>query len=228
MARGTWVSCAAILLALAAAPAAAQDQAFRVRLGLFTPDLDSEYYTDKERDFTGDLDDLEDMVGGVDYEHRFGERVSLLVSADLYEGQVDQSYRDFVDGFGDDIFHTTTLEIIPFTAGVKVELAPARSPVKPYVGAGGGLYTWLLEESGDFIDFGSPGLDIFDTTLSAEGAVFGYYLQAGLDVPLGPYFSLFAEGRWDRAEDELGDDFEGFGDIDLSGRRVMGGLAWKF
>ena len=40
--------------------------------------------------------------------------------------------------------------------------------------------------------------------------------------------TVFAEGRWDRADDELGGDFEDLGTIDLSGRRVFGGLAWHF
>ena len=47
-------------------------------------------------------------------------------------------------------------------------------------------------------------------------------------LPKGDVGSFFAEGRWDRADDELGGDFEDLGTLDLSGRRVMGGVAWHF
>jgi hypothetical protein len=225
--RSSMVCGLAVVLLLAAAAPAAADSGVRLRLGLFTPEGEGDLFAENADVFTGGVDDLEDVVGGIDYEHRFGEHLALLLSADLYEGKTDQAYRDFVDDRGDDIFHTTTLEIVPFTAGLRFDLAPSRSPVIPYLGGGGGVYTYRYEESGDFIDFDAGG-EIFATTLTAEGAVLGYYVLAGVEVPIGPYFSFFAEGRWDRADDELGDDFEDFGTIDLSGRRVMGGLAWRF
>jgi hypothetical protein len=45
---------------------------------------------------------------------------------------------------------------------------------------------------------------------------------------VGPSFAVFAEGRWHNAEDELSDDFEDFGDLDLSGRELTGGISWTF
>ena len=177
---------------------------------------------------SGETSDLEDFVGGVDYRYDFGGRVGLMISGDVYEGTWDRAYRDFEDNFGDEIEHRATLEIDSFTAGVVVDLAGERAPVVPYVGAGAGLYSYRLEESGDFIDFTDPDAPIFGADLVTEGETFGYYFLAGLEVPIGPYFSLFGEGRWDNAEDELSEDFDGFGDIDLSGRRIMGGVAWRF
>ena len=151
-----------------------------------------------------------------------------MISADYFEGQQDQSYRDFEDNHGNRITHTSTLEVSPITAGLVVRLAPPQSPIVPYVGAGGGLYVWRYEESGDFIDFGGSTLPVFTDTLEEEGSVLGYYVLAGLEVPVSSNFSIIAEGRWDRADDELSGDFEGLGTLDLSGRRVMGGLAWRF
>jgi hypothetical protein len=45
---------------------------------------------------------------------------------------------------------------------------------------------------------------------------------------LGDTFAFFAEGRWDSAEDELTDDFEGLGDIDLAGQQISAGVSWRF
>ena len=231
MKRGALSGVLVLAVSIAAAPASAAigpEHALRLRAGVFTPEGDAEYFTDAEQDFTGQVDDLEDFVGGIDYRYDFGGQVGFMVSGDFYEGTWDRAYRDFEDNFGNEIEHTATLEIDSLTAGVVVDLAPERSPVIPYVGAGGGVYAYRLEEAGDFIDFTDPDAPIFDAELVAEGTTFGYYFLAGLEVPVGPYFSLFGEARWDNAEDELGEDFDGFGDLDLSGRRVMGGVSWSF
>jgi opacity protein-like surface antigen len=231
MKRGALGSVLVVAALAAAAPASAAigpEHSLRLRGGIFTPDGDAEYFTEAEQDFTGKVSDLEDFVGGIDYRYDFGGHVGLMISGDVYEGTWDRAYRDFEDNFGNEIEHRASLEIDSLTAGVVIDIAPERSPVVPYVGAGGGLYSYRLEESGDFIDFTSPDFDIFDAQLVAEGETFGYYFLVGLEVPLTPYFSIFGEGRWDNAEDELGEDFDGFGDLDLSGRRVMGGISWSF
>jgi len=205
------------------------DSSLRLRLGLFTPEGDSDYWRDKDNDFTGAAtSDLEDVSGGIDYTFNLGGHLDLMVSGSWYESQQDMSYRDFEDNFGDPITHTGTLEIAPFTAGVVVRLAPEAAPIIPYVGAGGGIYAWRLEESGDFIDFDVPSRPIFDATLASEGVALGYYGLAGIEVPVSSSFSLFAEGRWHRADDDLSEDFEGFGKLDLSGREVHGGIAFRF
>ena len=55
----------------------------------------------------------------------------------------------------------------------------------------------------------------------------------GVDVPVTENFSIFGQGRWHSAEDELGGDFEGLAadgsnaDIDLGGRELGIGLSWK-
>src|SRR6185503_17844912 len=203
------------------------DQSFRLRLGMFTPDGEKSFFEDTARDFTGDPQDFEDVVGGVDYIFGMQRTFGLMLSADYFEGQQDQSYRDFVDNRGNRITHTTTLEITPITAGIVVKVAPEDSPIVPYVGAGGGIYAWRYREAGDFIDFGA-NREVFSDTLEDTGAALGYYVMAGLEVPLSSYFSFLAEARWDRADDELGGDFADLGVIDLSGRRVTGGLAWHF
>lgn len=237
MKRSWWVGAALLVCLAAALPAEAQryrherygnQQSVRLRLGLFTPDGDSDFFDQTAVDFTGDASEFEDAVAGIDYIYEMQRNVGLMLSADLFEGQQDQSYRDFEDNLGNRISHTSTLEITPLTAGIVVKLAPTDAPIVPYVGAGGGIYAWRYEESGDFVDFGGATLPVFTDTLEDEGTALGYYVLAGLEVPISSSFSIVAEGRWDRVDDELGGDFEGLGTLDLSGRRVMGGLAWRF
>jgi opacity protein-like surface antigen len=219
-------------LLLAVTPAWAQqrrgfyerDGAFRVHLGAFQPEGDSEYWNDVERDFTGGVDDLENVSFGLDYLLPLNRHFSLQFSGSAYGGDTTQSYRDFVDNFGDRIRHDTTLGIASATVGLVVHPLGSDAAVSPYFGAGGGSYFWSLEEDGDFIDNND---DIFFANYQDEGVAFGYYYLAGLEAPITRRMSIFGEGRWSFADDELSDDFEGFGDIDLSGRTFLIGLSWN-
>lgn len=204
------------------------DGSFHLRVGLFQPDGDSAYWNDKGRDFTGNIDDFENVSIGGDYLWSFSPRLGLLVSGSYFQGDSTNSYRDFEDNFGNRIRHDTTLEISSLTAGLRLQLAGSGAPVIPYVAAGGGLYFWRLEEDGDFIDFGTNPLDIFNARLESDGAAPGFFALVGLEVPVGRSLALFGEGRWTQADDELEGDFEDFGKIDLSGREFAAGLSWSF
>ncbi|HEX9942831.1 MAG TPA: hypothetical protein VGG03_12495 [Thermoanaerobaculia bacterium] len=203
------------------------DQEFRIHLGAFQPDGDSEYWRDVERDFTGSVDDFENASFGLDYLLPLGNHLSLMFSGNVYEGDNTQAYRGFEDNFGDRIRHDTTLDIASGTLGLVFHLTGPGAAVRPYLGAGGGAYAWQLEESGDFIDFGSASRPIFSATLQSDGVAFGYYGLLGLSAPITPRLSIFAEGRWTEVDDDLSGDFEGFGKIDLSGREFAAGLSWR-
>jgi hypothetical protein len=98
----------------------------------------------------------------------------------------------------------------------------------PYVGLGGGFQNWELEESGSFIDFGDPDLAIVFASYRSSGWTYEVFGLAGIDVPLGFRWSFFLEGRYRYSEDELADDFSGFGTIDLSGTELTAGFSWNF
>lgn len=228
-----------LFLGAASAPAWAQphyrsrpyygpEHSLRLRAGAFQPQGDSDYWETNAAVFTGDADDFEDVSFGLDYRLDVTEHFGVLFSGSFFQGTSDLAYRDFEDEFGDDILHTTTLDVAAFTVGGVVHFTNPGAAVRPYVGAGGGLYTWRLEESGDFIVFEPPPAEIFDGTFEDEGQAFGYYLLAGLEVPLGDAVGLFAEGRWTGAEAELDDDFEGLGDLDLGGREISAGVSFRF
>jgi hypothetical protein len=225
------------MLLLAALPALAQhsgqryypdrEGAFRIHLGDFQPQGDSEYWDDKEQKFTGSVDDLENISFGADYLLPLNNRLSLMFSGSFYEGDTTNAYRDFEDNFGNRIRHDTTLGIASGTIGLVLHLTAPDVAIQPYLGAGGGSYFWELKESGDFIDEGRPSLPIFSADLRSDGVAFGYYGLVGLEAPITPRLSLFVEGRWTEVDDDLSDDFEGFGKIDLGGREFAAGLSWN-
>jgi len=230
------VRAAAVVALLAlAAPAAAQrpyrsvaDNEFRIRVGQFEPRGDSAYWDDKFDFFTGSVDQFDDITIGGDYVLALGRRSSLMFSGDVYEGEDDQSYLGFVDEFGSPIVHTTRLQIASLTAAYVVSLTGRDATIVPYVGVGGGVYDWELEERGDFIDFGVVPNEIFTDRFRDGNTTLGWFWLAGVELPVGPRWSVFAEGRWQRLDEELNGDFEGLGDLDLSGRSIFGGFSWRF
>lgn len=201
---------------------------FRIGLSSLTPQGDEDYWEEKQLDFTGEPDDLEDVSFTVDYQRLLSSRLALQISGNFYNGDTDQSYLRFEDGLGRAISHTTTLERNAFTAGLVVHPIGHDVAVAPYLGAGVGLYDWRLEESGDFIIFADPGLPIVVDTFESEGTDFGWYGHVGLEVPMGRTWALFLEGRWDQATAELEQDFEGFGDLDLGSEQYGIGFSWSF
>ncbi|HEX3552294.1 MAG TPA: outer membrane beta-barrel protein [Thermoanaerobaculia bacterium] len=226
------------LLAVMALPASAQyrhhryygsdwDGEFRIHVGSFRPDGNSDYWDGIRNDFTNsDPSDFDNANFGLDYILPLNGPISLMFSGSVYEGSSGSAYRNFADNFGGRIRHDTTLDIASVSAGLLFHLAPRSAPVQPYVGAGGGIYPWRLKESGDFIDFNQTSRPIFSADLRSDGTAFGWYGLVGLEVPVSRRLNLFAEGRWTRVDDKLNKDFEGFGKLDLSGREIAAGLSW--
>ena len=200
----------------------------RFHAGLFQPDGGPDYWRDKRREFTGAADGLEDVAAGFDYLRLVSERLAVLGAVNAFEGSLDQSYLDFVDESGANITHTTSLEIVSFDLGLLWFITHRSAPVVPYIGGGGGIYSWTLEEKGDFIDFGVEPPVIFTDTFDDKGETFGWFALAGLDIPVSDTWTVFVEGKWQWAKDRLGGDFEGFGDLDLSGPEFRAGFSFAF
>ncbi len=197
----------------------------RLRLGLFTPEGRSQFWDDTAIDFSGDPEGLEDLSWGVDFEWAIGPRASVTASTGIYDGSQPSSYLDFVDEFGDDIVHLSELKIAPVTLGLTLYPGGRDRSLNPYVGAGAGFYMWNYREVGDFIfDDDTIDYDVFES----DGVATGYYTMVGLDLKIAPTMSVFAEARWTFVEDEMADQFDGLGTIDLSGRELSFGLAWRF
>ena len=208
------------------------DTTFGIRLGIFSPDGDSNFFDENFAVFTGDVSDYEATSLGVDLAWRMRPQLDVIASLGVFEGSQTQGYRDAAfDPFLDGVLHDSELRTMPLTVGLRAHLARPDAAVRPYVGAGAGFYWWRYREFGDFVEFDpvDPANDqVITAAFEASGVTLGFYLQAGFEIAVRPTWSIYVDGRWHQAEDELGDDFEGFGDIDLSGREVSVGLAWHF
>ncbi len=229
----TVVVVVAAVMGLAVAEADAQwrstvDSAgqLRFRIGLAEPAGSSDGWNAVFEGFTGQPSDLQDVVWGADVLWRVNRDVGILFGGSFYRGSTTSSYRDWVAGDGSEVRHTTELETSDLTAAVVYRLS--RAAVRPYLGIGAGMVWWSLTDEGSFIDFSAPDLPVFSAWYSADGTTFSAFGLAGLEIPLGMRWSFLFEGRYRWAEDTLGDDFAGFGDLDLSGFELSGGFGVNF
>lgn len=201
---------------------------FRIAIGSFEPRGDSEYWQEKEQDFFADASEFEDVALTADFLWFVSPRAGLLVSVGGWEGDQTQAYREYVDENGRDITHLARHEQAWLDVGLVFHLLARRAVLMPYVGGGGSLVSWELEEDGEFIDFGVNPPEIFRDDFFDSGEDFGYFLLVGVEIPVSRSVSLFAEGRWRHADTELDGDFAGLGTLDLSGRSITAGASISF
>jgi len=197
--------------------------AFRVQLGMFSPSGDSEFWRDTEAVFTGDAGDLDGVQYGADVLWSVNRHMSLMFSFSYAGGSTTQYYDEPLLS---DLGHTTELSVMPMTAALVFFPAGRNSVLNPYLGVGGGVYWWDYSESGYFWDFVNEE-ETFQT-YATDSEAFGFFLLAGLDIPVRPTWSFFVEGRWQEVNDDMADDFAGLGEADLSGFSLSGGFSWKF
>lgn len=199
---------------------------FRFRLGIFEPAGGSDGWDAVFEGFTGRPSDLQDFVWGADYLWRTSRHTAVLFGFSFYGGKTTSAYEEWVGNDGSEISHTTSLDIWDLTAAFLYRFGG--SGVRPYLGIGGGFVSWRLTDEGYFIDFGSPNQDVIWAWYGAEGTTFEAFALAGIDIPLNPRWSFIIEGRYRWANDELGNDFSGFGELDLSGWEITGGFGVNF
>jgi hypothetical protein len=199
---------------------------WRFWMGVFEPEANSQFWDDYFVTFTGSPSSFQDLVFGTDYLWKNSRNGGVLFGASFYDGKTTLAYRDWVDADGQDISHTASLRQWDLTAAYVLRFG--RNSIRPYIGGGGGLLWWRFSEEGNFIDFSEDDLPIFFGNYYADGLTWELFALAGLDFRLSHNWSFFFEGRYRWSEDELNNDFAGFGTIDLSGGQIAGGFSYNF
>jgi len=177
--------------------------------------------------------DFNGVYGGIEYNHVLMDNVEIGVHLDGYSRTVDTSYRGYTRPDESEIMQSLRLSVIPL--GVSLRLVPTskRARIAPYVGGGVDVVFYKYEEFGDFIDFDDPTLPVIGDHFVGESAAFGYHALGGLRVYVNRDFAVVAEGRYQWAKDDMGDDFSPrepglVNRIDLSGWTFTVGAHVRF
>lgn len=188
------------------------------------------------REHTLERSDFNSPYLGAEVAFRLDPQLDLALSVGYQHSSTLSEFREWVDDAGLPIEQVTELTLVPFSVGAKYYLKPrGRSigrfawvpeTVVPYVGAGIGVMSYRFEQEGDFVDFET--LDIFFDRFVADRQTFLARAAAGVDIAVGRQLVVNGEARYNYARGPMGDDFSGFGDIDLDGLQLTAGVAIRF
>ncbi|MCP2605235.1 outer membrane beta-barrel protein, partial [Candidatus Aminicenantes bacterium AH-873-B07] len=226
----------------------------KMKFGMFFPNAKSDLWEVEFDNMTFKKEDFVDPVVGFEYEYVMNPYLSFILEVTAYSKNKTGDYRDwvgdYIEGYGDfayprgvikgyPISHIFGVSITPIQFSFKFSPVGIRAPIKPYFGAGIGIYFWrcklegmtpLFDEEHEWYD---PYYDVYiyeiwDSYIRDENNVnFGWHAMAGLMFPIGYKISLFGEFKYNQAKGEL-DDFIGFEPFDLSGYQISLGFSYKF
>lgn len=207
--------------------------------GLAAPTAGSELFRFTTDELTVDRSDFVAGSFGFDVAIMLGDRTDFVLGFMRDQSTTGSEFRDWVDNLGAPIEQTTTFLRQPLTATLRYSFAsrghrigsyawiPTR--VVPFVGVGGGLMKYRFEQVGDFIDMGT--LDVFSDRFVEEGWSPVGQVGGGATFNLTPHLQFVGEVRYLRAKGDRtgsGDDFQGFGRLDLSGTSTVFGISLRF
>ncbi|HZF68953.1 MAG TPA: hypothetical protein VEZ47_13000 [Gemmatirosa sp.] len=243
----------AALALIAAAPAALTAQsgsgdgflfgaprgALVLRVGFDQPVARGALFERLGRDLTLDRGSYGALNLGADVALRLAPQLDLTLGAGWARSSARSEYREFVEGdAGLPITQETRFTRVPLTGTLRVFLTPrgqalsrfawVPARVAPYVGAGGGVVYYQLQQTGDFI-VDPAALDIVtDTRRSSRWAPAGHAL-AGAEFALSPRLGLVAEARYTVARAAVDALLPATpARIDLSGLQGTVGLSIRF
>jgi hypothetical protein len=162
-------------------------------------------------------------------------RFDVLLGGAWSKVESRSEFRDWVDEDDLPIEQSTSFRVTPLTASARFYLTPrgrsisdlAYVPARttPYVGAGGGIAWYRLEQEGDFV---SDDLTIFRAQFRSSGSTAVGHAFAGVDHWFTPRVGLNVEGRYTMGSASPSDDFSTWDSIDLSGAQLGVGLTVRW
>lgn len=209
-----------------------------LRGGMFLHRAGSEIHDFTTDQFTLERSDFQGLSLGVEGTLWLTSQLELALGLDgsrLTRRSVDREWVDFDDG--SDIRQTTRLRHGPSVSfGVRwfvrdrgqrlSDFVWLPSEWNAFVGMGGGVMGYRLEQWGDFVDEAEE--IIFNDRFESEGAAFFPYVSGGLEIGLTPRTSVTVESRYHWGKGDLARDFSAFEPVDLAGLRLTAGLSYRF
>jgi hypothetical protein len=192
-------------------------------------DFVTDHLTLENRDFNA-------PAFGVDLGITITPRVDAVIGFDFSQSTTGSEYRDFVDNNRLPITQQTRLREMNLSGGVRLALtergrevgsfAWVPRTVVPYVGAGGGMLWFDVNQTGDFVDFVDNS--IFTDVFRSRGWAPSAHVFGGVDIRVYRRLFLTLDGRYLWAAGDLGSDWIDFDPIDLTGLRLAAGINVVF
>jgi hypothetical protein len=190
-------------------------QSINLKIGLFTPSMQSDLWEDNMRNLAFNKADMLNTYYGAEFEVFLNRYASFSLEIGSYKKNVYTQYRDYTYEDESPIFQNISLRITPIEANIKLYPLGHSNVFFPYFGAGAGLYAWTYQQWGDFIIF--PAGDIEEGFAETKTFSFGFNGRIGLVYRFIPQVALAIEGKYQYVRGRLSGYFEGFELLDLGG-----------
>ena len=203
-----------------------------LRIGGYFPRGSETLFEDDRSLYFVEKSDFYGVYGGIEYNQVVLDNVELAIHFDGYGRTVDTSYRDYTWDDGSEIRQSLKLSMLPLGVSVRFVPTSKRTKIAPFVGGGVDAIFYDYEEYGDFVCFPPASgtcrfdYDVVPDAFNADGTAFGFHALGGLRVYVNRDIAIVAEGRYQWAEDDMGDDFTLR--IDLSGWTFTVGAHIRF
>jgi hypothetical protein len=170
---------------------------------------------------------------------RVGERWDLALGVGWAQAESRSHYRNWVEEVGTqrlEIEQENRFQTVSATIGGRYyfsdrgrtigRFAWVPSRITPFVGFGGGVTWYELEQAGDFVVVDTG--EIFADELTTDGAGATAYAGLGADLSLGKQLYLSAEARYLLANGGVRGQYADYDGIDLSGLQLITGISLRW
>jgi len=230
-----------MIAALTVAPALAQEDYFvgekrtliQIDLGWTDPDTSSDIYDFSQEQLTFDPDDMDGFQVNIHALRQLNNIVSVGGGVNFFGETVDSEDRLYEFEDGSPIRQETSLRtawfgavvvVTPFGAGETFG-SHAWTPhiFVPYIQVGAGILNWEFTQEGEFTD--AATLDVFFDSFEDDGVTAGLHGSIGFRLNLTKNVDINFKYSHQLAEDDIGGDFEGFGELDLGSDSFFAGMV---
>jgi hypothetical protein len=225
------VFCAALA---SASPALAQQQTVNFTFGGFVPRgedarVAGDVLVENRTFLVFDIGEFKSATAGVEWLFPIGNFVEGGAGVSFTRRTVPTVYDQFVDDAGDEIEQELRFRRIPIDLTLRVLPLGASSPVQVYFGGGLSIIPWRYSETGDFIDFGSPGLPVDRGTFVGSSTETGAVALAGVRFQ-GRGAAGGFEVKYHKADASFQPDDDEFAGthLDLGGWTYQATLGFRF
>jgi opacity protein-like surface antigen len=226
---------------------------FTFKAGLYIPRAQSDLWTTEFEQMSFTKNNYITTNFGFAYEYFLTREASLVIGVDSYSKNKLGNYVDYVgiallegdfafpmEDYEGEFFpsHAFNVTITPIQLSLKLTPLGRKGKVIPYVGGGVGLYLWNVRISGWLVDFDDVWLYVPDdidiyriievNAWEDNRLTFGYHAFGGVMVPFTRRMTFEVEFKYNRAQGELKEGFEGFEAFDLTAYQVSLGLNYWF
>jgi len=226
------LAAAALVVGLAATPAASAQQSLNVSIGRFNPrGEDARTPNDvlvndlAQLPLIFEISDFHSVVIGADYLIGFGNNFEAGLGVGFQQRSVPSVYADVINNDGSEIEQTLKRRVIPFTATVRFLPLGRHAVVEPYIGAGVGVFTFRYSESGQWVDRSNNS--IFRDSFTGSGSTAGPIIVGGIRAPFGNVSPGF-EVRYQSASGDLPTDQFTSNTTNATPKIDLGGFTYLF